>query len=284
MSIAPSPDPSQKQQPTPPQKLDHEGKIRRIKSLGPWHHNIRLTENLNTGQVYSTDDEGNIRDRPQNHGVSLLQLRDLFLKQIDSIYPDGLKNKTFLDCACNAGGYCYWTRERDIKFAYGFDVREHWITQARFVKMHREVAPTDRIQFRVCDLYDVPKLNLEPSDISMFKGIFYHLPDPISGLKIAADLTKEVMFFNTSTTWDIEDGFMKAGWESKENVMSGVHGLKWYPTGPKVCADMLRWAGFVEMKLIFYRQQHDSDDLGRTEIVASKVPGLLENLRGEWLK
>jgi len=281
MSIAPSPD-TQKTKKQTPQKLDHQGKIKRIKALGPWHMSIQLTEELNTGQVFNED--GMIKDRPQNGGVSLLPLRDSYLAQIDSIYPEGVSDKTFLDCACNSGGYCYWMRERDIKLAYGFDVREHWISQARFVKMHREVAPTDRIQFRVSDLYDVPKLNLEPSDITMFKGIFYHLPDPVAGLKIAADLTKEVMFFNTATTWDIEDGFMKAGWESKENVMSGVHGLKWYPTGPKVCADMLSWCGFAEIKLIFYRKQHDTPGVGRTELVASKVPGLLENLKGKYVK
>lgn len=285
MSIAPSPDTSTKPAPNPPKKLDREALTRRIKNLGPWHMNIQLTEDLNTGQVFTEDGVKRGREEGGQGGdVSLLQLRDLFLRQIDSIYSDGLKGKTFLDCACNAGGYCFWTREREIQSAFGFDVREHWIKQARFVKAQRQIAPTDRIQFRVNDLYDIPSQKLTPFDITMFKGIFYHLPDPITGLKIAADLTKEVMFFNTSTTWDEKDGYMKAGWESKENVMSGVHGLKWYPTGPKVCADILKWAGFVEMKLIFFRQQFDTPHIGRTEIIASKVPGLLENLNGEWIK
>ncbi|MEZ6096532.1 MAG: methyltransferase domain-containing protein [Pirellulaceae bacterium] len=172
---------------------------KRIQELGPWHMGIQLTENLNSGDVFSED--GTITHRESNRGVSLLQLRDHFLRRIDAIYPTGLGDKTFLDCACNAGGYCFWARERNVKSAVGFDVREHWIRQARFVKNQRTVAPTDRIQFRVSDLYDLPKLNLQPVDVTMFKGIFYHLPDPITGLKIAADMTKEVMFFNTSTTW-----------------------------------------------------------------------------------
>lgn len=265
----------------PPEKMELDAKVRRIKALGPWHMDIQLTDDLSTGQVFDDDDKQN---RGPNGGVSLLRLREDFLRQVDSMYPDGLGDKTFLDCACNAGGYCFWTRERDVQAAYGFDVREHWISQARFVKTQREIAPTDRIQFRVSDLYDVPKLDLSPASLTMFKGIFYHLPDPVSGLKIAADLTKEVMIFNTSTTWDIEDGFMQVGQESKQNVMSGVHGLKWYPTGPKVCAEILKWAGFVEMKLVFYRQQYNLPHLGRTEIVASKVPGLLDNLKGEFIK
>jgi SAM-dependent methyltransferase len=178
---------------TPPkvEPLSRDAMIRRIKNLGPWHMNIQLTEELNTGQVFS--DEGVILDRPSNSGVSLIQLREAFLKQVDAIYPDGISEKTFLDCACNSGGYCFWTREREIKAAFGFDVRDHWINQARFVKAQRNVHPTDRIQFRVTDLYDVPSLKLQPADITMFKGIFYHLPDPVTGLKIAADLTKEVM-------------------------------------------------------------------------------------------
>ena len=172
MSVAPAPAPKQ---------LDREALVRRIKALGPWHMNIQLTEELNSGEVFAEDGVKRGRDEGGRGGdVSLLQLRDLFLKQIDSIYPDGLKGKTFLDCACNAGGYCFWTRERDIKSAFGFDVREHWIKQARFVKAQRRVAETDRIQFRVNDLYDIPSQNLTPFDITMFKGIFYHLPDPIT--------------------------------------------------------------------------------------------------------
>jgi hypothetical protein len=30
----------------------------------------------------------------------------------------------------------------------------------------------------VLDLYDLPTLGLEPFDITIFAGIFYHLPDP----------------------------------------------------------------------------------------------------------
>lgn len=266
-------------------KQDAQALVEQIKVLGPWHMNIQITDSLNTGEVFVESGEKRARrDSGYSGDVSLLKLRDSFLKQVDAIYPDGLKGKTFLDCACNAGGYCFWTREREVKSAFGFDVREHWIKQAQFVKAQRRVSPTDRIQFQVSDLYDIPSKNLKPFNLTMFKGIFYHLPDPITGLKIAADLTKEVMFFNTATTWGEEDGSMKVGIESKEQKMSGVHGLKWYPTGPKVCAEILKWLGFVEMKMIFYRQQFDTPKIGRTEIIASKIPGLLNDIRGEWIK
>lgn len=259
-------------------KITRQALINRIKVLEPWHMGIQVSEELNTGHVFSED--GSIKDRPANRGVSLLQLRDPFIARLKQIYPKGLKEKRFLDCACNAGGYCFWARELGVRFAFGFDVREHWIKQARFVKNRRTVAPTDRIQFAVSDLYDLPQRKLKPFQISNFKGIFYHLPDPVAGLQIAADLTQEVMFFNTSTTWGQEDGYLKIGLESRKAVMSGVHGLKWYPTGPKVCADILRWLGFVEIKLAFNIQQFDEPHLGRVDLIASKVPGLLDRVPG----
>jgi len=62
--------------------------------------------------------------------------------------------------------------------------------------------------------------------------------------------------------------------------MSGVHGLSWYPTGPRVIGQILRWAGFSESRLLW--TSTDSDErLGRIEIVASKIPGLIAGVRGE---
>ena len=117
-------------------KLDREALVEQIKALAPWHLNIQITNDLNTGEVFSESGEKLIRkDGGLGGDVSLKRFRESFLKKIDSIYSDGLEGKTFLDCACNAGGYCFWTREREIKSAFGFDVREHWVKQAQFVKM-----------------------------------------------------------------------------------------------------------------------------------------------------
>lgn len=261
---------------------DSDTKLRaEIARLGPWHMNIQLTESVWTGEVFASG--GAIRDRDQNKGISLLHLRLQYFDLLRKIFPAGVTGKTLLDCACNAGGYSFWSREIGMQSTFGFDVREHWIQQARYVQAHRQVAPTSNTQFAVCDLYDLPKLNCSPVDITMFKGIFYHLPDPVTGLKLAADLTREVMIFNTSTLWGEADGYLKCGRESRSNLMSGVHGLKWYATGPKVLAEILKWAGFVDLKLHFQMQQHDQPQLGRIEIIASKVPGLLEKFAGESL-
>ena len=88
-------------------------------------------------------------------------------------------------------------------------MREHWIRQARFLQEHRPDG--DRIRFEVMDVYDLPELGLEPFDITIFAGLFYHLADPVSGLKIAADLTNELMIFDTATKWGMEDDSLVVG-------------------------------------------------------------------------
>jgi 2-polyprenyl-3-methyl-5-hydroxy-6-metoxy-1,4-benzoquinol methylase len=252
--------------------------VDQVRALGPWHMNIQITEQLNTGMVFSDD---GVLNRQSNSGVTLLKLKDAFLRQIDRIYPGGVSSKTFLDCACNAGGYCFWIAERGIKSALGFDVRDHWIRQARFLQSNRTVAPSDQVQFIVCDLNDLPGRNLEPFDITMFKGIFYHLPDPVSGLRIAAELTREIMFFNTSTAWGEKDGYLKCAMESRDMLMSGVDGLSWFPTGPGVIAEILDWLGFEEIKLVYNRQMSDLPHLGRIQMIASRDKGMLEKVRGD---
>lgn len=54
-----------------------------------------------------------------------------------------------------------------------------------------------------------------------------------SRLKIAADLTKELLILNTGTMRGSGDTLVVSR-ESKSNVMSGVYGLKWFPTGEEV--------------------------------------------------
>jgi hypothetical protein len=136
--------------------------------------------------------------------------------------------------------------------------------------------------FEVRDLYDLPQLGLEPFEITIFNGIFYHLPEPVRGLKIAADLTTELMFLDTNTASWLPDGSLFAADESPEIAMSGVYGLCWLPTGPEVLAHILRWAGFVEMRVYKWnRETKPGTGLGRIGMLASKIPGQLANAPGD---
>lgn len=260
---------------------------KQVVELHPWHFDIDIRDGLTT-EYSQTVDKDLLPIRPG--AVSFLKEKPYFMNLLETVYPDGMKGKSLLDCACNCGAYCFWAKEYGAKRTYGFDVRKHWIRQAKFLARNRE-RDTSKMRFKVCDLYDVPKLRLAPFDMSIFSGIFYHLPDPISGLKIAADRTNEVMYFDTATTniMDPESisGGLMASFEGTESFMSGVHGLNWYPTGPKVLKHILSWMGFCQIKVVEYRKdlnsKYDSGSFvsckGRISILASKVAGMLDNVQ-----
>jgi SAM-dependent methyltransferase len=240
--------------------------------LGPWHFDIEVADGLTT-RVSLEAPPGTY---PDSYGpVGIQDNRAQFQNRLRKLYRSGLEGRTVLDCACNAGAYLFWARELGAGACFGSDVREHWIRQARFLQEHRPEG--DGIRFEVMDLHDLPRLGLEPFDITIFTGLFYHLAEPVSGLKIAADLTRELMIFDTATWWGRQDDSLVLGHEGTEPLMLGVHGLNWIPTGPAVVEHVLRWAGFADTLVMRWIQT--APDRGRVGIMASKVPGLLDPLR-----
>jgi SAM-dependent methyltransferase len=238
--------------------------------LGPWHLDVEVTPELSTSESLDAPAE----DYPPSlREIGFVSPRESFIETFKMIYPNGLEGRSVLDCACNCGGYLFWAKELGAGRCFGFDVREHWINQARFLAQHRE-GPGSDINFEVCDLYELPKLGLEPFDIVFFRGIFYHLPDPITGLNIAADLTRELIVVNTATRGGLPDGLLSVSGESRTHVMSGVYGLNWFPTGPKVLDRILKWAGFSESRCSWWipvpGQQPGTD---RLELMACREPG-----------
>jgi len=248
--------------------------IREIRALKPWHHNLQLTPEVDIRCAFEAEEI----ERANNGNVSFIDARDEFESKIKAIYPDGVESKTFLDCACNSGAYCFWMRELGASKSFGFDVRDHWIDQARFVQENCRVAPTDNIEFEVFDMMRLRERNLEPADITLFKGIFYHLADPIQGLKIAADMTKELLWFNSAMIFKEDERGMICTFERAELKMSGVHSLSWTPTGPQVIVMMLYWLGFNDIWHVFTRPYPANLKYGRMEIIAARTEGELDGL------
>jgi tRNA (mo5U34)-methyltransferase len=241
-----------------------EDLLQQVRALAPWHMNIALTPALRTI-------DGN------DHSIPLInpgELRPL----LEALYPSGMGGKRFLDCACNSGGYSLLASDLGA-YSFGFDVRDHWIQQARFLKRHFGKSD-DEVRFEVKDLLEVGEhLANERFDICLFKGIFYHLPDPIAGLKIVADLTDEVIIIDTAAANGAEDGFLKLQEEGVDNPMSGVHRLAWLPTGPVVLCQILEWLGFEATCVMYWQQRPPSDpNPGRIRVVGSRDTSLLARL------
>jgi SAM-dependent methyltransferase len=165
-----------------------------------------------------------------------------------SIYPEGLQGRSFLDCACNSGGHSIAAARHGAGRGFAFDARQHWVDQAQFLA--RNCGAPD-LTVKRCTLDDLPGMGLEPFDVTLFAGIFYHLPDPVAGLKIAADMTKELLIVNTAVRPRRDRGLI-LNFESDTHVLSGVDKLAWLPTGPAVMKDLLSWCGFRHSRIDLY--------------------------------
>jgi hypothetical protein len=146
-----------------------------------------------------------------------------------------------------------------------------------FLLRHRD-RPSSGLRFEVLDLYDLPGRPLTRFDITLFNGIFYHLPDPIRGLRIAADLTDQLLVVTTATKEGEDDGRLMVEQESAEFLMSGVYGLNWRPNGEEVMRKILAWCGFPEVRV----HNHVTNipgvpsGTGRLQLVAARTKAVLE--------
>ena len=230
-----------------------------IRRLGPWHHDIELASGIRTGEISRS------QDYPDTFGeTSIIDPRRNLAAIVQSVFPGGLGGRSFLDCACNAGGYVFAAAEMGAGRGFGFDVREHWIAQARLLSRY---LPGPDISFATRALADLPALRLEPFDVTLFSGIFYHLPDPVTGLRLAADHTRELLIVNTAIRLGHSEG-LQLNQESRTDVMSGVEGLAWFPTGDRVVREILAWCGFPHTRLDFRRV--GGNGFGRIQIFAAR--------------
>jgi SAM-dependent methyltransferase len=212
-----------------------------IERLGPWHHDVEVAPGVSTMGVRGATDP----DHRFNEHYSPERMMEHLL---GPIYPEGLQGRSFLDCACNSGGHSIAAARRGAGRSFAFDARQHWVDQAQFLARH---CGAPELEVRRCELNELPGLGLEPFDVTLFAGIFYHLPDPMSGLRIAADLTRELLILNTAVR-PRRDRALVLNVESDTHVLSGVDRLAWLPTGPAVMKEILAWCGFKHSRIDLY--------------------------------
>ena len=236
--------------------------------LAPWFLGVEIAPGLTTEDLYKATDQSEPFYDPAP------SIKDWF----SSLYPDGLEGRSAVDLACNNGAHLFALKEIGAGRCYGSDVRKHWIDQAQFLVEHRH-KPSDRMEFEVANLYEIPERGLAQFDIGIFSGIFYHLPDPIHGLRIAADLTKEVLFITTASRGDHPDGLLVAVEESTTEARSGVDGLAFMPTGPRVLTRILAWMGFPAVRCLnWWNPPNTASHLDTLQMVAARDERLLDGL------
>lgn len=235
-----------------------------IERLGPWHHDVEIAPGLTTDGVRRASHPDERFEEHYSPDKSLALL-------LESLFPDGMAGRSFLDCACNSGGHSIAAARHGAGRGFAFDARQHWVDQAEFLA---RVCPAPNLTVRRCELKDLPALALEPFDVTFFGGILYHLPDPITGLRIAADLTKELLVVNTAVMPRRDRGLM-LNLESPTHVLSGVDRLAWLPTQPSVVRDLLAWCGFKHTRIDAYFSYGPSK-WKRLQMLAARDEGAFE--------
>ncbi|MBV8685905.1 MAG: DUF1698 domain-containing protein [Alphaproteobacteria bacterium] len=230
-----------------------------MEALGPWHHDVELVPGLRTG-------EAPLGKRPllQSRTPTTYDPEGHMRLIVAALWPDGMQGRSFLDCACNGGGHMLGAARLGAGRRFGFDAREQWTAQARFLQ---RFAPAPAGEVRTCTLADLPALGLEPFDVTLFSGIFYHLPDPVAGLRVAADLTRELLVLNTAALFG-RGRAMVLKKESATQPMSGVDGLAWLPTGSGVLRQILAWCGFPHVRICFNKRT--AEGWRRIELLAAR--------------
>jgi tRNA (mo5U34)-methyltransferase len=133
----------------------------RIKSLGPWFHNLEL---------------GGIRTAPEHFlgdypAVKWRAFRDAI--------PGDLTGRTVLDVGCNAGFYSLEMKRRGADRVVGIDSDPRYLAQAALAS---EITGLE-IELRQLDVYEVEELG-ESFDLVLFMGVLYHLRHPLLALDL----------------------------------------------------------------------------------------------------
>ncbi len=234
---------------------------KRLSELEPWHFTMPI------GNSKSTTDF-NTRKMSLIDPYSIKKLFKL-------IYPEGrLDGKRFLDVGCNGGGYCFVANELGAEYVYGFDIRQHWIDQAKFLRDKVFKISSDKIKFNVDHLDKLS--DKETFDFTLFKGVFYHIPDPILSMKILCGITKEIIVIDTAGSVDAPPNTMELYFENPNALMNGVDNLAWLPGGPEVVQNLLKWCGFTESRVIkqpeVYQPNGHARKMMRFRVIGARNP------------
>jgi tRNA (mo5U34)-methyltransferase len=208
-----------------------------IRSLGPWFHNLRLPDGLETAPDHPLGDFPRFK-----------------WNQIAPFLPADLNGWKALDIGCNAGFYSFELARRGAQ-VLGIDSDPRYLRQAEWARRHLD-AP-GRVRFERRTVYDLPRL---PGrfDLVLFMGVLYHLRYPLLALEMVAEKVERLLIFQTLSLpgdeiletppdLSLEDRrrLLQPGWPSMafvEGKMAGDPTNWWVPN--RACSEaLLRSAG-----------------------------------------
>lgn len=149
-----------------------------IASLGPWFHNLHLSDGTQTAPEHFLGDFPAFKWR-----------------ELAPHLPADLRGWSALDIGCNAGFYSFELAKRGANVT-GIDLDPHYLAQARWAARHYGLE--QQVTFKHMQVYDLAH-TAESYDLVLFMGVFYHLRYPLLGLDIVAQKVRRKLVFQTLT-------------------------------------------------------------------------------------
>ncbi len=150
-----------------------------IRRLGPWFHNLHLSDGTQTAPDHPLGDFPSFKWR-----------------QIAPHLPEDMSGASVLDIGCNAGFYSIALARRGAR-VLGVDVDEHYLQQARWAREQCGLSE-ELLVLRRMQVYELAGLR-EQFDVVLFMGVLYHLRYPLLALDIVAQRTADLLVLQTLT-------------------------------------------------------------------------------------
>ncbi len=148
-----------------------------VQELGPWFHNLHLPGGMETAPHHRFGDFPAWK-----------------WQHLAPHIPEDLTGWRALDLGCNAGFYSFELAKRGADVV-AIDHDEHYLRQARWAA--EKLDPEGRIRFENLNIYGLSTAG--SFDLVLFMGVFYHLRYPLLVLDTIAQMSPELMVFQTLT-------------------------------------------------------------------------------------
>jgi hypothetical protein len=205
--------------------------------LAPWQIDVEIVAGITSAIGRDAPPSSKAAAAP----VVFATPKDGFVKTLHTLYPNGLEYRSFLDCACNCGAYCVWAKEQGAGRTLGIDGRNRMIRQAKLLQLHRQLP---LLEFEQLEIEELGRRPMPRFDVTLFKSIFHLLADPISGLTIAANLTREVLIVNSPVIVTIDPEPLNGSLFLVPGVAATAsekaRHATWLPSGPKLLQTLLQ--------------------------------------------
>lgn len=218
--------------------VDRDEAESRIRSLGPWFHQIEILPGLWTRDVAPMPGP-----QPRNHPHNRWA-------KFAPHFPADMRGIRALDAGC-ADGYIAIELAKRGANVLAVDAAGNMIERLRWAA---GTLGLSNLEARVGKVEDLS--GDERFDVVLCLALLYHLKDPLRGLESLSRVT-DTLYLET-TTHPGDEPFL---W--LKPPQPGVHAQpKWYPTVSCV-VEMLRWVGFSDVERLVYAAKHRASFIAR---------------------